>query len=157
MWICFKIYIPFLVWYHTCQNTAKRNLTILFSFLIYMLKSILMPSVPIFKLTSLSDFVWQYFDRYGTKPEMERSILHNANNNVSSMSKICQVCNLKKMAIVVEDSKQLLKKDVIFQTTVYTTDCSSSITPWHFLTFYFSFTFYINAHTHLIYVYNYIF
>ena len=55
--------------------------------------------------TRLSDFVWQYFDRYGTKPEMEWSILHHANNNISSASKICQICNLERMAILAEDSK----------------------------------------------------
>ena len=60
--------------------------------------------------TRLSDFVWQYFDRYGTKPEMEWSILHHANNNISGASKICQICNLERMAILAEDSNQLLNK-----------------------------------------------
>ena len=44
--------IPFLVWYHTCQNTAKRNLTILYnSFYLYVSKYTY-ASVPIFKMTS---------------------------------------------------------------------------------------------------------
>ena len=34
--------IPFLVWYHTCQNTAKRNLTILcYSFHLHAQNSVL--------------------------------------------------------------------------------------------------------------------
>ena len=44
--------------------------------------------------TRLSDFVWQYFDRYGTKQEMELSTFHYANNNIGGASKICQICNL---------------------------------------------------------------
>ena len=43
--------IPFLVWFHTCQNDAKRNLAILCYSFYYMLKSILIPGVPIFKMT----------------------------------------------------------------------------------------------------------
>ena len=46
------------------------------------------------KSTRLSEFVWQYFDRYGTKQEMELSTFHYANNNIGGVSKICQICNL---------------------------------------------------------------
>ena len=60
--------------------------------------------------TKLSDFVWQYFDRYGTKPEMEWSILRHANNNISSASKTCQICNIERIAIVAENSNQILNK-----------------------------------------------
>ena len=60
--------------------------------------------------TRLSDFVWQYFDRYGTKPEMEWSILYHANSNINGASKICQICNIERMAIAAEDNKKLLNK-----------------------------------------------
>ena len=56
--------------------------------------------------TRLLGLVWQYFDRYVTKQEMEWSILHHANKNIGGVSKICQICNLERMAIEAEDSKQ---------------------------------------------------
>ena len=57
---------------------------------------------------------------------MEWSIFYQANNNIGCPSKICQIKNLERMRVVVEDSKYLLKKDVIFKTSNYTTDGYSS-------------------------------
>ena len=61
--------------------------------------------------------VWQYFERYGTKLEIEWSILHHPNNNISGASRICQICSLEQMAILTEDSKQLLNKNKKFDRT----------------------------------------
>ena len=56
--------------------------------------------------TIFSNFVWQYFDRCGTKPKIEWSIFYHANNNIRGASKIFRICNFERTEIVAEDSKQ---------------------------------------------------
>ena len=60
--------------------------------------------------TRLSDFVWHYFSRYGRKPDMEWSIVHHVKGNIGGASKICQLCNLERLAIAAEDKHQLLNR-----------------------------------------------
>ena len=64
-------------------------------------------------ITRLSDFVWQYFDRYGTKPEMKTSVARVRSSALNE----CQ-SQQKKV-------NNYLTKDMSFQLTVYTTDGSS--------------------------------
>ena len=60
--------------------------------------------------TRLSDFVWQYFSRYGKKPDMKWSIVHHVKGNIGGASKICQLCNLERLAIAAENKQHLLNK-----------------------------------------------
>ena len=48
--------------------------------------------------TWLSDYVWQYFNRYGKKPEMKWSILHHVNRDIGGIRKICQIRNLERFS-----------------------------------------------------------
>ena len=84
----------------TCKQSLSKK----------VIKAILLTNFEFFQYNSLYLKILRYFDRYGTKPEMEWSILHHANNNISGASKICQICNLERMAILAEDSNQLLNK-----------------------------------------------
>ena len=45
-----------------------------------------------------------------TQLEMAWGIFHHANNNIGGASKICKICNLERIAILAEVSKQLLNK-----------------------------------------------
>ena len=49
--------------------------------------------------TRLSDFVKQYFSRYGKKPDMKWSIVHHVKGNIDRARKIYQLCNLERLAI----------------------------------------------------------
>ena len=56
----------------------------------------------------LSDY--QYFNRYGNKPEMKWSMLHHVNGDIGSVKKKCQICNLGHLSIAAADKEDLLKK-----------------------------------------------
>ena len=75
----------------------------------------------------LCNFVWKYFSRYGKKPDRKWSIVHHVKGNIGGARKICQLCNLERLAIVAEDKHQLLTEYKTLSTIVHTLTGSSSI------------------------------
>ena len=62
------------------------------------------------KILVLSYYVWKYFQRYGKRPKMVWSFIHNIKHNTSCAQKICQTCNMERAAVAAEDKEILLNK-----------------------------------------------
>ena len=61
--------------------------------------------------TELSKYVWSCFDRFGSRPDLKWSILHNIGRSPTSASKICSLCNLERWEIALaEDRRNLLNR-----------------------------------------------
>ena len=60
--------------------------------------------------TRLSEYVWSCVDRFGRKPTLTWSILHNIRTTPSNARKICTVCNIERMEIASAVRSSLLNK-----------------------------------------------
>ena len=61
--------------------------------------------------TELSKYMWSCFDRFGSRPDLKWSILHNIGRPPTSASKICSLCNLERWEIAsAEDRRNLLNR-----------------------------------------------